>query len=231
MLRRLGLRRCAYDWREEHVATFAAEIDAYREHGVEFFAFWDQHPEAFRLFQEHGLKPQVWMTCPGPETDGQEAKVRAAADALEPAAARAAAIGSAFGLYNHGGWGGEPENLVAVCQELRRRGHPGTGIVYNLHHAHHRAATFAADLQLLKPYLLCLNLNGTNPDGQPKILTFGQGSSDSEILAALVGSGYQGPVGVIDHQPDTDSEPTLKANLDGLERLLGELRGGGERGR
>ena len=39
-LKRLGIHRVAYDWREEHVATFEQEILAYRESGLTFFAFW-----------------------------------------------------------------------------------------------------------------------------------------------------------------------------------------------
>ena len=30
----------------------------------------------------------------------------------------AAKFGSKLGLYNHGGWGGEPKNLVSVCKEF-----------------------------------------------------------------------------------------------------------------
>ena len=33
MLKRLGLRRVAYDWREKHVATFEEEILQYKKHG------------------------------------------------------------------------------------------------------------------------------------------------------------------------------------------------------
>ena len=46
-------------------------------------------------------------------------------------------LGCPLGLYNHGGWGGEPENLVAVCEFLRRRHDaPHVGSVYNQHHGH-----------------------------------------------------------------------------------------------
>ena len=60
MLKRLGLRRVAYDWREKHVATFEEEILQYKKHGLEYFAFWDTHPVAFRLFEKYDLHPQIW---------------------------------------------------------------------------------------------------------------------------------------------------------------------------
>ena len=60
----LGIKRCAYDWRAEHVPTFEAEIQAYAKHGIEFFAFWGEHEDAFALFQQYGLTPQIWQTAP-----------------------------------------------------------------------------------------------------------------------------------------------------------------------
>ena len=42
MLARLGIKRCAYDWRGEHVKDFEEEILQYKKHGIEFFAFWAQ---------------------------------------------------------------------------------------------------------------------------------------------------------------------------------------------
>ena len=60
MLKELGIMRCAYDWREEHVPTFEQEILEYKKHGIEYFAFWSAHEEAFKLFEKHDLHPQIW---------------------------------------------------------------------------------------------------------------------------------------------------------------------------
>jgi hypothetical protein len=35
MLKELGIGRCAYDWRSEHVAEFEEEILQYKKHGIE----------------------------------------------------------------------------------------------------------------------------------------------------------------------------------------------------
>ena len=36
-------------------------------------------------------------------------------------------------------------------------------------------------------------------------------------------SGYHGPIGILDHREDTDAEVSLRANLDGLKKLLLEM--------
>ena len=227
MLVELGLNRVAYDWRNEHIPEFEEEILQYRQHGLEYFAFWGEHEEAFRLFEKHGLSPQIWRTNPSPKEDGQHEKVIAAADALEPLAKRSASLGSKFGLYNHGGWGGEPENLVAVCRELHRRGHKHVGIVYNFHHAHDQAERFAAALEIVQPHLLCLNLNGmadaslvNEKTKENKILPIGTGRHESRMIQQVIESGYDGPVGILGHLPDQDVAVSLQNNLDGLERLF-----------
>ncbi|CAN5500230.1 TIM barrel protein [soil metagenome] len=223
MLAGLGLQRSAYDWRAEHVPTFAEEIAAYRKHGIEFFAFWAQEESAFALFEEHGLAPQIWVTCPDPGGTDAAARVGAAADALEPAAKRAEELGSSLGLYNHGGWGGEPENLVAVTKALHARGFSKVGIVYNFHHGHDRIGHFKEDLALMDGHLLCVNLNGMVPGGDPKILTLGEGSEEAGMIRTLIETNYAGPVGIIDHREDLDTELALRENLEGLSKILSEL--------
>jgi len=223
MLKELGLRRCAYDWRAEHVAEFEEEILEYKKHGIEFFAFWGVHEKAFALFEKHKIHPQIWRTAPSPKGTTQKERVTLAADALEPLAKRTASLGCKLGLYNHGGRGGEPENLVAVCNEMKLRGHKHVGIVYNWHHGHGHIDDWPAALRLMQPHLLCLNLNGMNPDAKPKILALGKGEHEGKMLEAIVASGYAGPIGILDHQNETDSKEALEANLRGLEKLIKEL--------
>ena len=145
-------------------------------------------------------------------------------------ARRSAQLGCKLGLYNHGGWGGEPENLVAVCKELRSRGHENVGIVYNWHHAHDHLTAWKDSLALMQPFLLCLNLNGMNDGAAPKILPLAQGEHELAMLRALVASGYDGPVGILDHQDALDSKIALGDNIDGLAWLKKELRKPGSAG-
>lgn len=225
MLLDLGLRRCAYDWREVHVPQFEEEILQYRKHGIEFFAFWGEHPSAFALFKKHELRPQIWITLSSPDAETQDQRVAAAADALESLAVRTGKLGCKLGLYNHGGWGGEPANLVAVCKALRERGHAHAGIVYNFHHGHGHITDFAASLSSMLPYLYCLNLNGmvdaSAVDGPArKILPIGAGKHEAAMIQTIIDSGYTGPIGILDHIDSQDAAVSLRNNIEGLKALL-----------
>ena len=121
----------------------------------------------------------------------------------------------------HGGWGGEPANLVAVCQYLHEH-HKAkhVGIVYNLHHGHGHISDFEKSFKLMQPYLHCLNLNGMNEGAKPKILSIGKGQHEAAMISTIRKSGYAGPIGILDHRNDTDTEIALRENLEGLQKIL-----------
>jgi azurin len=225
MVAKMGLKKVAYDWRQEHVAEFEREILAYQKHGIEFFAFWGAHDEAFRLFEKYKLHPQLWIMMKG-TGDTQEAQVKSAAEGLLPLLAKAKAIGSQVGIYNHGGWGGEPENMVAVCDYLKKNhGTDNIGIIYNLHHGHSHLDRLPKAIEAMKPHLLCLNLNGMDIAGDTKgrkILPLGVGTQDVKVLRQIRASGYSGPIGIMNHTNE-DAEGRLLDNLDGLKWLLPQL--------
>jgi hypothetical protein len=229
MVQRLGLTKVAYDWRSEHVPQFEQEILEYKKRGLEYFAFWGVHDDAFRLFEKHQLRPQVWFMIPNLAASlSQEEKVKEAAGKLLPLVERTRKLGCPLGLYNHGGWGGEPENLVAVAAYLRQHhGAAHVGIVYNQHHGHSHVDRFAEALARMKPYLICLNLNGLTRDGDKrgmKIYPLGQGELDLPMLKIIATSGYRGPIGIIGHTQD-DVELRLRDNLEGLDWLVPQLTG------
>ena len=72
------------------------------------------------------------------------------------------------------------------------------------------------------PHLMCVNLNGMMPGGE-QILPLGRGEEDLKVLRMVKESGYDGPIGILDHRMDTDAELSLTQNLDGLRALLQEL--------
>jgi len=235
MLKELGLKRLAYDYREEHVPTFDAEVEAMKRHGIELTAWW--FPGALnaeaRLILEviarHRITPQLWLTGGGEtpkDAAGQAALVEAEAARIRPIAEAAEAVGCKVALYNHGGWFGEPENQLAIIERLARDGVKNVGIVYNFHHGHPHLGRFAALWQLMMPHLLAVNLNGMEVDGDQrgrKILHLGEGDQELGMMRIIRDSGWQGPVGILDHLPETDSGETLKKNLRGLEWLRQEL--------
>ena len=224
MLERLGIKLVAYDWRQEHVPTFEEEILAYKRHGLEYFAFWSWHPEMGPLIEKYGIRPQIWSTVPSPKAETEEGKVEAAGKALLPRVEQAGKMDCRFGLYNHGGWGGEPKNLVAVCRWLREKaGVEHVGIVYNFHHGHGHIEDFAECLDAMKPYLLCLNLNGMNDGARPKIVRLGKGQHEKAMMGTILESGYEGPIGILGHTSGEDVEVVLRENLEGMKGLVEEL--------
>ncbi len=230
MLKELGIQRCAYDWREEHVPTFEQEILEYQKQGIEFFAFWSVHEAAFKLFEKYDLHPQIWQILAEPPGTTHADKVEAAAQQWLDLAKRTRAMGCKLGVYNHGGWGGEPENMVAVCQRLHELGQDHVGIVYNFHHGHGHIASWDQSFAAMLPYLLCLNLNGMNPNEQPKILGIGHGAHELSMIRTVVASGYDGPIGILDHREQLDARESLIENRDGLEWIRKELTAPGSGG-
>jgi putative heme-binding domain-containing protein len=232
MLKRLGFRHFAYDWRAEHVATFDAEVAALRKNGISLDAFWfpaalDKDARTILdLLKRHKIHAQLWVTMgdPVPAAKSQVEKVQAAVKILRPIVAEAAKIDCSVGLYNHGGWFGEPENQIAVIESLKE---PNVGIVYNLHHGHAHIDRLADLLVRMKPHLYAINLNGMDRGGEQngrKILPLGQGALDLQLLNTIVKSGYSGRIGILGHTMN-DAEDQLKDNLDGLDWLVPQLNG------
>ena len=231
MIRRLGLQRVAYDWRAEHVPTFEEEILQYKKLGIEYFAFWSWHDAMEPLIKKHAISPQIWQTCPSPKGHTQDEKVAAAAKAMLPLVEKARELNVKLGLYNHGGWGGEPKNLVAVCKRLRAEHDAAhVGIVYNFHHGHGDIDGFSDSLAIMMPYLICLNLNGMagkeameHDARKNKILPIGSGEHELEMIRIVSVSGYNGPIGILDHRGQLDAEESLRQNIEGLENLLSKV--------
>ncbi|MEX0671711.1 MAG: TIM barrel protein [Pirellulales bacterium] len=227
MLEKLGLKHLAYDWRPANVPQFDEEWDALAKHGIALDAFWSTPPDLLKLlesFQKRSLKPSFWVMAEAPAELDQAAKVKHAADHLRPLAESAAKAGCSVAIYNHGGWGGEPENMVAVCEELKL---PNVGIVYNQHHGHGHLPRFTEALAAMLPHLRFLNLNGMTAEGDKKgkkILVIGQGDLDVNLARTICESGYAGPISILNHTGH-DAEARLLDNLEGLEWVVGELAG------
>lgn len=232
MVRRLGLKRVAYDWRKKHIPEFEHEILEYKKNGIEYFAFWGWHDSMKALIRKHDIKPQIWQMYRGKLTAGSdEENVRLIAQQFLPVVEQARSLGLKFGIYNHGGWAGEPANMVAVCEYLRNEHRAdNVGIVYNFHHGHKDIADFEAKFKILQPYLFCLNLNGmVSPEElerspqTSKIRSIGSGSHEAGMIRSILKHNYDGPIGVLGHRAEMDAEKSLGLNVDGLRNLIEDL--------
>jgi hypothetical protein len=235
MLDRLGIRRLAYDWRAEHLPAFDAEVEAMKKHGIELTAWWfpgSLDAEARTILDviaRHKITPQLWVSGGGetpPDETARAARIDAEVQRLKPIAQAAAPLGCKVGLYNHGGWFGHPQTQRTIISRLENEGIRNVGIVYNFHHGHEHLADFAAVWQQMMPKLIALNINGMEVDGDTrgrKILHVGEGDREVDLLRIVCRSGWVGPVGLIDHRAETDSELTLKENLRGLDWVRKEI--------
>jgi glucose dehydrogenase len=235
MLERLGIKRLAYDYRAEHIPTFDAEVEATKRHGIEFTAWWfpgalnDEARGILGVIERHKITPQLWIAGGGnPVKDATEqiARVEGEAARVRPIAEAASRLHCKVALYNHGSWFGEPENQIAIIERLKRDGITNVGLVYNFHHGHDHIARFTEMFRRMQSYLLCVNLNGMVKDGDKrghKIMHLAEGDQELEMLRIIRDSGWFGPIGIIDHRPETDSEETLRNNLRGYDWLLKEL--------
>jgi len=228
MLDRIGIRKVAYDYRAEHIPTFDEEMMQLKKHGIELTAWWfptvmnDEARLILSVLKRHQIKTQLWVMGSGQPTHNeaeQRQRIEAESKRIGIIAEAAAEIGCSVGLYNHGGWFGDPKNQLAIIERLKM---PNVGIVYNLHHGHDHLSRFAELLEKMKPHLYALNINGMVAGGDAagnKIMPMGTGSLDRALIAAIQQSGYQGPIGILNHT-DNDAEERLLDNLNGLDWLL-----------
>ncbi len=230
MLKDLGFRAYAYDWREQHLPQMARELQLARDNNIDITAVWmwlDKNDAAGNLSEnnrkvlealaETHLKTQIWISFPEDYFTGldEEEKLEKAAEMISYVSLEAEDLGCRIGLYNHGGWFGRPESLVRIIESMPKL---DIGIVFNFHHAHDMIDEFAELVKIMKPYLWAVNLNGMNPDG-PKILPIGSGEKEAEMIAVLEENGYHGPYGILGHVEDADVKKVLSENLKGLQTL------------
>ncbi len=230
MLKRLGFTRYAYDWRAEHLPTFDKEIELLKQEKIALQGVWfpagvgKEGQLILDLLKKHKIETELWVMLPQPDAKlAQDDKVKTTAALLAMHAKKVALQGCKIGVYNHGGWAGEPENMVAVVKACDQK---NVGIVYNLHHGHDHLAKFDEYLKLMKPHLYSISLNGMEKDGDKKgkkLLVISDGPEDRTVLKSIIASGYSGPFNILGHTDD-DVEERLTDNLNGLRNELESLQ-------
>ena len=233
MLRELGISELAYDWRQEHLPTFEAELEALENHNINLRAVWfwidqdsvgylgEDNEVLWDKMVANNVQTECWFSfSPQLYKDvANEEKFRRAIRFIADFRERAKQQNCTLGMYNHGDWFGDPINQLAIIDSL---GDDHLGMVYNFHHAHHELDEFPELLEKMQDHLLCINLNGMEVGGE-KILPLGEGDRELEMLQAIQSSRYQGPIGIIGHQ-DQDVKQVLTQNLRGLDQLKTQLK-------
>ena len=139
------------------------------------------------------------------------------AAAIDQIAAEIEPLGGRVGLYNHGGWLGKVENQIAVLKAMKQK---NAGIALNLHHGSPDPESVSNILKQAGDHMIALVLNGHGPNGEKHgIHPFGSNDADVGTLQAILDSGYNGPVGILDHHFDSDTKERLGQSLKGLDRI------------
>lgn len=234
MLKRLNFSQYAYDWRHQHLDSFAEEIKLAGKNKIRILAVWlwidrnsdspgklsDDNERLLKILTDEGLKTQLWVGFNNNyfDLENDEARIKAGADMVKYLRTRTQAMSTSIGLYNHGDWFGEPDNQIQIVKQVND---PGVGIIYNFHHAHQQVDKFPELLKRISHWLWCVNIDGMKKNG-PQILPVGSGDQEAGMLKTLKASGYKGPIGILGHIETEDVEVVLKRNLDGLKALVKE---------
>ncbi|MEQ8683976.1 MAG: hypothetical protein RIE86_01725 [Imperialibacter sp.] len=235
MLKELGFKSYAYDWRAEHLATSVEEWKLAKKNNIKVNAVWiwidantdspqqlsSANLQLLSYLKETKLKTQLWVGFHANFLEGLDegAKVRKSKEMLDYLHAKATEVGCTLALYNHGDWLGEPANQVKV---IEASGFKDVGIIYNFHHAHEQLDEYADIIDAALPYLWAVNLNGMRREG-PKILPIGSGDRETEMMSYLKKVGFKGQIGVLGHIEDEDVAIVLQRNLSGLQAILSSI--------
>jgi sugar phosphate isomerase/epimerase len=161
----------------------------------------------------------------------QKQRVRQEADRINALVRLAAVYGAKVELYNHNGWFGMMNNQIAVIDRLRELGVTDVGIVYNFNHArddlHDDTVNFRALWNKIKPYVVAVNITGTQSEGPT--LYPSQGDRELQMMRIIQENGWSGPVGVVGERV-ADAEVTLRNCLVGFDWLVAELHKAGSGG-
>jgi hypothetical protein len=231
MLKDLGFKKYAYDWRDKHLDEMESELKLAKENDIEVLSVWlwcnakrdslnnlsPSNERIFKILKGIELKTTIWLSFSSNyfKDITQEQSLQKATAMVEFISGKAKEISCKVALYNHGGWFGDPNNQVEIIKALPQY---NLSIVYNFHHAHQYLDELPQIAKTIKPYISAVNLNGMRKEG-PKILTIGEGDYEKKMIGLLIDEGFQGPWGVLGHIENEDVKMVLERNIAGLNTM------------
>ena len=231
MLKELGFKSYAYDWRQKHLPEMKEEFTLAAQNDIDVMAVWmwidvadsvgrlsPDNERIFGIMKETGIKTQLWIGISEAYFEGltEDESMLKAMEMVEYLSERSAEIGCKIGLYNHGGWFGDLINQVTLIKTMPEQ---DLGIIFNFHHAHELLDEYPVIVEKMMPYLWAVNLNGMKADG-PKILPIGAGDLETRMIRQLKEAGYKGPYGILGHVEEADVKIILQRNLEGVKRIM-----------
>ncbi len=243
MVEKLGFKRVGFEAFEKYIPILNEQMDAYERHGIQvtsvYFLIKTEKPSEeesvqriLETLKRRKATPELWVMFPRGAFDkaSQEKRLESMITAFSDMARAAKDAGCRMGLYNYGSWFGDVDMQLAIIKGVRERTEIEIGTVFNFHRGHQHMEDFAIAIRRMQPHLMAVNLNGMKQvdagktGGSALILPVGEGDAELSMMQELVDCGYQGPIGLIDHQSGVDAEIQLKANLAGLKQLRTQIK-------
>src|SRR6187455_1415144 len=122
MLKELGFRSFAYDWRNNDLPMMETELSTMKKYGIKVNAAWlfvnevpgkildDADEAVLRTLKKTNTKLELWVSFPNSFFDKltDEEKIAKGAKMITYLHQRASDMGYTLALYNHDDWFGEP---------------------------------------------------------------------------------------------------------------------------
>lgn len=235
MLKELGIKSYAYDWRDDSLDQMEEEIVLARNNNLEIKAIWmsmddasdkvselrENNERVFKIIETTKYSGQIWLGFDSKyfKNLSNEEALKKSVEMVGYLSKRAKALNCKIALYSHGGWLGEPENQIKVIKYLPN---DNIGIIFNYHHYENQIDELPEIVDMILPYVWSVNLNGVIPNGS-RINPLGTGTQELIMTQTFLDKGYTGSFGILGHVR-TDIKPILQANILGLKKLNSMLK-------
>lgn len=134
MVKKLGFNQYAFGGREKHIETMEQEIRLAQKENIKISAVWlymnlnkdkpgvlkPVSEKVFQALKNTGLETQIWVGFYPKYFAGlsQEQALQQVKEMIAYLSDRAEKMNCKVALYNHGGWPGDPKNLIEVINGL-----------------------------------------------------------------------------------------------------------------
>lgn len=232
LLQELGFTKYAYDCDLKYLDDMDTEFQLAAAADIEITAVWmwlnakrdslgklsHRNERIFEIVKHSDQRPTFWVSFSENyfKDKSHAESMTLATEMIRSIDQKASEIGCKIELYNHGGWFGDPKNMIEIIEALPDL---NLEIVYNFHHAHLDLDGYEQVIRMISPYLSAVNLNGMRKAG-PKILPIGEGEYERDMIRQLIENGFNGPWGILGHVRSRDVRVVLEQNLEGLKSVL-----------
>lgn len=231
MLKEMGIHTYGYNKGKGDISEMIKEFNLAKENDIDINAvfLWlnpksdsigklsPANQELLDKLKVVEQKPAIWVSFSESyfENKDDTESLKLCIDMLNSIKQQTDSLGCKLALYNHHGWFGDMNNQIRILEQMDTE---NISIVYNFHHGQNDVDNFQQIAKDILPYLSYVNISGVSKDG-PRIITFGEGDHEFEMIEILLENGYKGPWGILGHVKTEDVQVVLDRNIAGLNKF------------